>query len=188
MEKCNLCKTKVFLVFVFSLVKFLFIDIKYIGSKSTNSVGLKPTGKKCSKEKQRGKCRGELHDSLLDWEDALPIQELTLSEKACKKADLCLCLGTSLQIMPCGNFPLLTKKNGGKIVMINLQKTKMDKHASLVIHSKLDDVFRKLFEKMKLSLNEFQEKIVLTSESLSEIDKNVWLSVDNIVIEKVINL
>jgi NAD+-dependent protein deacetylase sirtuin 6 len=144
-------------------------------------VGLKPTGNKCIKEKQRGKCRGELRDSLLDWEDALPIQELSLSERACKSADLCLCLGTSLQIMPCGNFPLLTKKNGGKIVMINLQKTKMDKHATLVIHSKLDDVFERLFEKMKLSLNKTQERIVLHSENSREIDKKICLSVDNVI-------
>ncbi len=93
--------------------------------------------------------RGELHDTILDWEDALPNEELKQSESNCKKADLCLCLGTSLQIMPCGNFPMLTKKNNGKIVVVNLQETRMSKHADLIIKYKLDDVFRILFDMLK---------------------------------------
>ena len=46
----------------------------------------------------------------------------------------------SLQIMPSGNLPLKCKKNGGKIVVINLQPTRMDKHAALVIHAPADKV------------------------------------------------
>lgn len=41
----------------------------------------------------------------------------------------------------------MTKKNGGKIVIINLQETRMDKNADLVINCKLDLVFQMLFEK-----------------------------------------
>ena len=41
-----------------------------------------------------------------------------------READLALCLGTSLQIVPSGNLPLITKKAGGKLVIINLQPTK----------------------------------------------------------------
>ena len=36
-----------------------------------------------------------------------------------------------------GNLPLRTKHAGGRVVMINLQKTRMDKHADLVIHAKV---------------------------------------------------
>lgn len=42
----------------------------------------------------------------------------------CRKADLSITLGTSLQIKPSGNLPLLTKKKGGKLVIVNLQPTK----------------------------------------------------------------
>ena len=111
-------------------------------------MGLKATGEKCMREKPRGTCRGSLLDSILDWEDSLPCDEMQLSETWCKSgARLCLCLGTSLQIMPVGNYPLLTKKNGGKVVVVNLQKTRVDKHADLVINADLDTVFRMMFER-----------------------------------------
>ena len=41
-----------------------------------------------------------------------------------RHADLAVCLGTSLQIQPSGNLPLFTVKNGGKLVVVNLQKTR----------------------------------------------------------------
>jgi mono-ADP-ribosyltransferase sirtuin 6 len=53
-EKCNACNTK------------------YINNKCVNTIGLKPTGKKCTKQKTKGACRGELCDTILDWDDALP--------------------------------------------------------------------------------------------------------------------
>lgn len=41
-----------------------------------------------------------------------------------READLAICLGTSLQIQPSGNLPVLTVKSGGKLVVVNLQKTR----------------------------------------------------------------
>ena len=58
------------------------------------SVGFKPTGRKCVH------CKGALRDHCLDWDDALPEDELALSESHASKADLVLCLGTSLVITP----------------------------------------------------------------------------------------
>jgi phosphomevalonate kinase len=51
--------------------------------------------------------------------------------------------------MPVGNYPLLSKKNNktSKIVVVNLQSTRIDDKADLIINAKLDLVFRILFEK-----------------------------------------
>jgi len=60
-----------------------------------------------------------------------------------RQADLCLCLGTSLQIFPCAGLPLITKKAGGRVVIVNLQATRLDSHADLVIHDRVDIIMTK---------------------------------------------
>jgi mono-ADP-ribosyltransferase sirtuin 6 len=54
-------------------------------------------------------------------QEALPPADLKLAEKHSKKADLILCLGTSLQITPACNLPLKAVRAGGKMVIVNLQ-------------------------------------------------------------------
>lgn len=71
-----------------------------------------------------------------------------------RKADLCLCLGTSLQIRPCRDLPRKTKKNGGKIVIVNLQKTSLDSLADLIIHERCDKVMKYILTKLNLELEE----------------------------------
>lgn len=43
-------------------------------------------------------CEGKLHDTVLDWDDALPAYKFELSEKICKMSNLSLTIGTSLQV------------------------------------------------------------------------------------------
>ena len=71
-------------------------------------VGFKLTGRRCTADN----CNGRLKDQVLDWEDALPKDELKASEQAAAEADLAICLGTSLQITPACNIPLKTVKAG----------------------------------------------------------------------------
>ncbi|WOL17190.1 NAD-dependent protein deacetylase SRT1 [Canna indica] len=109
---------------------------EYIRDFEVETVGLKETSRRCSDIK----CGAKLRDSVLDWEDALPPKEMNPAENHCRTADLVLCLGTSLQITPACNLPLKCIRNGGKIVIVNLQPTPKDKKASLVIHGLVDKV------------------------------------------------
>ncbi|KAL8462236.1 hypothetical protein ACS0TY_033330 [Phlomoides rotata] len=109
---------------------------EYMRDFETETIGLKETSRRCSK----AGCGAKLRDSVLDWEDALPPREMDPAEKHCKMADVVLCLGTSLQITPACNLPLKCLKGGGKIVIVNLQKTPKDKKASLVMHGLVDKV------------------------------------------------
>uniref|UniRef100_A0AAF5PQC9 protein acetyllysine N-acetyltransferase n=1 Tax=Wuchereria bancrofti TaxID=6293 RepID=A0AAF5PQC9_WUCBA len=69
-----------------------------------------------------------------------------------KNADLSICMGTTLQITPAGDLPLLAKKNGGKMVIINLSKTKHDEKADLIINARVDDVMRMLMTTMDIDV------------------------------------
>jgi NAD-dependent SIR2 family protein deacetylase len=63
-------------------------------------------------------------------------------------------LGTSLQIRPCRDLPRKTKKNGGRVVIVNLQKTTMDSVADLIIHERCDYVMKYILEKLRLDNEE----------------------------------
>eukprot|EP00731_Ephydatia_muelleri_P018820 Em0011g860a len=125
---------------------------EYLREGVVQTVGLKKTGNICSGGGSRGRCRGKLRDSVLDWDDPLPKVDLERAEHHSRHADLSLCLGTTLQIIPSGTLPLLTKKNGGKLVICNLQPTKYDDKADLVVHGYVDEVMEALMSKLGLSV------------------------------------
>ncbi|KAK0150383.1 NAD-dependent protein deacetylase sirtuin-6 [Merluccius polli] len=138
---------------------------QYVREKVIGVMGLKPTGRYCDVVRSRGlrACRGKLISTILDWEEALPIKDLTRAEDASRRADLALTLGTSLQIKPSGDLPLLTKKKGGKLVVVNLQATKHDKHANLRIHGYVDEVMKQLMDALGLDIPKWEGPTVCES-------------------------
>uniref|UniRef100_A0A1A8LC76 protein acetyllysine N-acetyltransferase n=1 Tax=Nothobranchius pienaari TaxID=704102 RepID=A0A1A8LC76_9TELE len=138
---------------------------QYVREKAIGVMGLKPTGRYCEVVRSRGlrACRGKLISSILDWEDALPDGDLNRADDASRRADLALTLGTSLQIKPSGDLPLLTKRKGGKVVIVNLQPTKHDKHAHLRIYGYVDEVMKQLMELMGLDIPKWEGPTVCES-------------------------
>ncbi|XP_050951791.1 NAD-dependent protein deacetylase sirtuin-6 [Labeo rohita] len=130
---------------------------QYVRDTVIGVMGLKPTGRYCDVTRSRGlrSCRGKLISTILDWEDSLPDRDLNRADEACRRADLALTLGTSLQIKPSGDLPLLTKRTGGKLVIVNLQPTKHDKHAHLLIHGYVDEVMGHLMKLLGLEVPEW---------------------------------
>ncbi|PFX34376.1 NAD-dependent protein deacetylase sirtuin-6-like [Stylophora pistillata] len=168
-EKCDRCETE------------------YIRKNAVTTVGLKKTGGVCEKKGVRGNCRGKLRDTILDWEDSLPYKDLVIAEHHSRQADLAVCLGTSLQIQPSGNLPLFTLRNGGKLVIVNLQKTRHDKKATLVINHYVDSVMKELMDRLEISIPSFtgkpwwtnsvgETKTPLKKEEVEEYDKKHQLS------------
>ncbi|XP_039120334.1 NAD-dependent protein deacetylase SRT1 [Dioscorea cayenensis subsp. rotundata] len=140
---------------------------EFVRDFEIETIGRKVTSRRCSDSN----CGAKLRDTVLDWEDALPPKEMNLAEKHCKTADIVLCLGTSLQITPACNLPLKTLSGGGKIVIVNLQKTPKDKKASLVIHGLVDKVLAGVMQLLNLRIPPFI-RIDLVQVSLRHAPKN----------------
>jgi len=84
------------------------------------TISFKPTGRSCAV------CGGAMHDTLLDWEDALPEAEFTEAEARCDDAALVIVLGSSLRIEPAGSLPARAAGGAGgegQYVIVNLQTT-----------------------------------------------------------------
>uniref|UniRef100_UPI00398E7991 NAD-dependent protein deacylase sirtuin-6 isoform X1 n=1 Tax=Pristiophorus japonicus TaxID=55135 RepID=UPI00398E7991 len=144
---------------------------QYVRDSVVGTMGLKATGRLCDVKKARGlrACRGKLRDTILDWEDALPERDLSLADEACRKSDLAITLGSSLQIKPSGNLPFNTKKKGGKLVIINLQATKLDKHSDLRIFGYVDEVVAKLMKHLGVEIPKWEgPQVVETAEAVKQ--------------------
>ncbi|KAG7209501.1 hypothetical protein KM043_015586 [Ampulex compressa] len=139
---------------------------QFVRNFATKSVGKKSLDTVCRSEQIGGRpCRGRMHDTILDWEHNLPDSDLTLSDLHSSVADLSICLGTTLQIIPSGNLPLYTKKYGGRLVICNLQPTKHDKKADLIINGNVDEIMITVMKKLGLEIPEYESTIDPTRNS-----------------------
>lgn len=148
----------------------------FVRKNATTSMGQKCLGISCPGVKNNGRqCRGILHDFVLDWEDALPEKDLDMAYYHSHIADLSICLGTTLQINPSGHLPLHTKKNpAGRLVICNLQPTKYDKRADMVISWYVDEIFSLLLEHLDLKCDEYNPEL----DPVKRLGLNEWTILD----------
>ena len=136
---------------------------RFLRNSPSPTMTLKVSNISCPSPKSRCRpCKGFLRDTILDWEDNLPESELFSAEEHCKKADLILCLGTTLQINPIGKMPFDCKKrrkpdNPLKIVIVNLQATDKDRFADVVIHYDVEEVCQSICKNLKIEPSEAQD-------------------------------
>jgi len=109
------------------------------------------TGRMCES------CGKELYDTIINFGENLPEKELDDGFEHGAKADLCLALGSSLRVTPAADMPAETANNGGRLVIVNLQSTPLDKKA-FRINGLIDDVMARLMAKLDLTIPKFELK------------------------------
>eukprot|EP00475_Leptophrys_vorax_P041205 TRINITY_DN7774_c0_g1_i1.p1 TRINITY_DN7774_c0_g1~~TRINITY_DN7774_c0_g1_i1.p1 ORF type:complete len:583 (-),score=178.36 TRINITY_DN7774_c0_g1_i1:60-1787(-) len=112
------------------------------------------TGRKCDDDS----CKGNLRDSIINFEEKLPEHELERTYIEAKKSDLAIVLGSSMRVQPANLFPSFATENGGKLVIVNLQKTLYHNRASLVIHGRMDEVLQMLMNELGVAIPEYDEE------------------------------
>jgi mono-ADP-ribosyltransferase sirtuin 6 len=137
---------------------------EYVRDFEVESVGFKRTGRRCA----AAGCDGALRDFVHDWEDALDADDLAASEDHARRADLALCLGTSLQITPACNLPLRAtrayreKPEAGKLAICCLQRTQHDNRVArsggLVLRARCDEVMAALMAELGLPIPRYERR------------------------------
>ena len=110
------------------------------------------TGRKCDDPS----CRGDLIDTIINFNESLQEKDLDMGFGHASAADLHLVMGSSLRVTPAADMPLHTFERGGKLVIVNLQKTPLDSYAALVIHGKCDEVMAKVMQKLQIPIPEWR--------------------------------
>jgi len=107
------------------------------------------TGRACEK------CGGALFDNLVHFGEALPWHALTMANAKFLGADLSIAIGTSLQVEPAASLPFKSKRRKKnpprpRAVIVNLQPTRLDAEADLVIRARSDDVLGRVCKALGL--------------------------------------
>jgi hypothetical protein len=112
-----------------------------------------------------------LLDSIVNFGDDLPAQDLKNARSHAKKADLCLVLGSSLTVSPANEIPEIAgKRKGAKLAICNLQATPLDELTNLRVYSKTDDLMVRVMEKLQIPIPPFilHRRLVIEMETKDE--------------------
>lgn len=82
-------------------------------------------------------CQGVVKTATISFGQAMPPEPMRRAEEETLACDLFLVLGSSLVVYPAAGFPLLAKRNGAKLAIVNREPTDLDPHADLVLHDEI---------------------------------------------------
>lgn len=85
-------------------------------------------------------CGGIIKSATISFGQAMPQAEMMRAEEATLAADLFIAIGSSLVVYPAAGFPLLAKKIGASLVILNREPTDLDGYADLVINDEIGPV------------------------------------------------
>ncbi len=97
------------------------------------------------------KCGGLLKAATVSFGEAMPPDKMQRAEQCSRSCDLFIVVGSSLVVFPAASMPVIAKRSGSKLVIINYTPTDMDHLADVVIHAKAGAVMHAIMEELKRS-------------------------------------
>jgi NAD-dependent protein deacetylase/lipoamidase len=85
-------------------------------------------------------CGGHIKTATISFGQAMPEREMRRAEQLTLDCDLFLAVGSSLVVWPAAGFPLMAKRNGARLVIINREATEFDEIADLVVREDIGSV------------------------------------------------
>jgi NAD-dependent deacetylase len=85
-------------------------------------------------------CGGYIKTATISFGQAMPAAAMERAEELTRVCDLFLAIGSSLVVWPAAGFPLMAKRNGAALVIINREATEFDDLADLVVNDDIGDV------------------------------------------------
>lgn len=87
-------------------------------------------------------CGGLIKPDVVFFGEMLPMDAINKAEQLSVNAELFVALGSSLVVYPAAQFPLISKRNGSKLIIVNRGESGLDSIADLKIDGDLE-VFSK---------------------------------------------
>lgn len=90
------------------------------------------------------KCGGVIKPDIIFYEESLNEHVLNSAWHDFSKTNLCVVLGSSLVVQPAASFPVIAKRSGADLVIVNNQSTNLDDYCT-VHFDDLESTFNALY-------------------------------------------
>ena len=85
-------------------------------------------------------CGGRIKTATISFGQAMPEREMRRAEQLTLDCDLFLAVGSSLVVWPAAGFPVMAKRDGARLAIINREATEFDAMADLVVREDIGTV------------------------------------------------
>ncbi len=91
-------------------------------------------------------CKGRLKHATVSFGQTLPREVLQAAIHWSSESDLFFAMGSSLVVEPAASLPRLAAENGARLVILNRDKTPLDRIASLIVNAPLGELMAAVAE------------------------------------------
>jgi len=91
-------------------------------------------------------CGGYIKTATISFGQAMPEEPMRRAEELTLQCDLFVAIGSSLVVWPAAGFPLMAKRNGARLVILNREATDFDDIADLVIRDDIGNALAPFIE------------------------------------------
>ena len=92
------------------------------------------------------RCGGLVKTATIAFGQQMPHGPMHEAERETLACDLFLVLGSSLVVYPAAGFPLMAKRNGARLAIVNREPTEQDDYADVVLHDEIGPVMTEVIE------------------------------------------
>ncbi len=96
-------------------------------------------------------CGGIIKPDIVFFEEELPYRVLQSAYFEVERCDLLLVIGTSLQVYPAAELPLMARRNNAKLILVNREPTPIDELATHKLNMPLMEFSNALLERLRRS-------------------------------------
>jgi len=87
-------------------------------------------------------CGGHIKTATISFGQAMPEDAMQRAEELSRACDLFLAIGSSLVVWPAAGFPLVAKRSGARLIIINRDPTDFDDVADLVVRADIGRILK----------------------------------------------
>jgi NAD-dependent deacetylase len=84
-------------------------------------------------------CGGILKSATISFGQAMPQKAMRIAQEWTEQAEVFIVMGSSLQVQPAASFPVLAKRNGALLAIVNREAGPLDEIADFVHHGAIGE-------------------------------------------------